>query len=164
MPALGLGSLADGFAIRHLRFADVGAHPKLPHHTVHDDLKVKLTHTADDGLAGIRIGVNFERRIFLRQPGQRDAHLFLVALGFRFYRHRDYWRGELNRFERDRRFFRTDGVAGSHILQTNAGADVASKDLADFFTLVGVHLQQAANALGPASGDIQHAVTSLQLS
>ena len=61
--------LADGFAIRDLRLADVRLNPVLAHHAVDDDLEMQLAHTADDGLAAIGIGVNLEGRIFLRQLG-----------------------------------------------------------------------------------------------
>jgi len=42
-------------------------HFVFPHHAVDDDFQMQLTHAADDGLPGIRIGGNFEGRIFLRQ-------------------------------------------------------------------------------------------------
>ena len=40
-------------------------------------------------------------------------------------------------------------VAGGDVLQSDASADVAGVDLGDVFALVGVHLQQAADALRP---------------
>ena len=89
-------------AIRHLRLADVGFDLVLAHHAVDDDLQMQLAHAADDGLARIRIGVHLEGGIFLRQLGQRHAHLLLVGLGLRFHRNRDNRRREVDRFEHDR--------------------------------------------------------------
>ena len=56
--------------------------------------------------------------------------------------------GKLNRLERDGMIFVADRVAGGDVLQSDRGADVARQNFADVFALVGVHLQQAANALG----------------
>ena len=77
--AFRLGMLADGLAIRDLRLAHVGFHFVLAHHAVDDDFQVQLAHAADDGLPGIGVGMHLERGIFLGQPAQRDAHLFLVG-------------------------------------------------------------------------------------
>src|ERR1700754_300427 len=72
---------ANRLAICNLRFTDVRLNLILAHHAVDDDLKVQLAHTGDDRLAGVRIGVYAEGRIFLRQLGQRHTHLLLVSLG-----------------------------------------------------------------------------------
>src|SRR5580693_8166222 len=59
--------------------------------------------------------------------------------------------------------FVTNRVTGAHILQTNCRADVASQNLADIFTFVGVHLQKPANALGPSPSRAKHRVSGLNL-
>src|SRR6266567_2470071 len=161
--AFGLRFLANGFTIRDLRFADVGFHFVFPHHAVDDDFQMQLTHTADDGLPGIRIGGNFERRIFLGQPVEGNTHFFLVALGLGLYRHRDDRRREGDRLQQDGRFIGTDGVTGGDVLQPDAGADIAGENLTDFFAFIGVHFQQTANALRFAAGGVEHAVPGLQL-
>ena len=48
--------LADGFAIRHLRLADVRAHVELALHAVDDDFQVQLAHAGKNRLAGLGIG------------------------------------------------------------------------------------------------------------
>ena len=60
--------LADGFAVGHLRLADVGFHAELALHAVDDDFEVQLAHAGDDGLARFLVGLDAERRVFLR-PG-----------------------------------------------------------------------------------------------
>ena len=149
--AFRFGVLADGLAIRHLRLADVGLDLVLAHHAVDDDFEMQLAHAADDGLSAVGIGVNLEGGIFLGQLGKRHAHLFLVGLGLGLDRNRNHGNRESNRFERDRMLFVADGVAGRNVLQTNRGANVARQNLADVFALVGVHLQQTANALALAA-------------
>ena len=46
-----LDGLADRFAIRDLRLADVGFDAELALHAVDDDFQVQLAHAGDDGLA-----------------------------------------------------------------------------------------------------------------
>ena len=132
--------LADGLAIGDLRLAHIGLHVELAHHAVDDDLQVELAHAFDDGLAAVGIGADPEGRIFLRQLAQRDAHLFLVALGLGLDRNRDHRRRELDRFQNDGMVFVADGVAGGDVLQSDASADVAGINLGNVFALVGVHL------------------------
>src|SRR3954467_1733878 len=57
-----------------------------------------------------------------------------------------------------------DSVTGVDAAQANGRADVTGKDLLDLFTLVGVHLQETANALGASGTRIQDAVARLQRS
>src|SRR5690606_13254343 len=83
LPFDGVAGLADGFAVRHLRCADVALDVELALHAVNDDLQVQLAHTGDDGLTGLLVGTHAERRVFLRQAVEGDAHLLLVALGLR---------------------------------------------------------------------------------
>ncbi len=63
--------------------ANVGIDFKLALHAIDDDLKVQLAHPADNRLTAFLVGRNAERRILLREPRQRHAHLFLIAGGLR---------------------------------------------------------------------------------
>ena len=76
-----VAGLADGLAVGHLRLAHGRLHAELALHPVHQDLQVQFAHAGDDRLPRLFIGAHAERRIFLCQPAQRDAHLFLVGLG-----------------------------------------------------------------------------------
>src|SRR5690606_8773310 len=77
--AFNVNRLADTLTVRNLRLPDVGLYLELATHTVNNDVQVKLTHTGDDGLAGLFVGANTERRILLGQLAQRNTHLFLVG-------------------------------------------------------------------------------------
>jgi len=61
-----------------------------------DDVEVQLAHAGDDGLARLLVGADAERRVFLGEALQREAHLLLVALGLRLHRDRDHRLGELH--------------------------------------------------------------------
>ena len=69
------------FTVGHLRRPDVGLDLELALHAIDENLEVQLTHTGDDGLAGLFVREHAERGIFLRQLVQGNAHLFLVDLG-----------------------------------------------------------------------------------
>src|SRR6185437_4378880 len=152
--ALGLGFGADGLAVGDLGLADVGLDAELAHHAVHQDLEVELAHAADDGLAGLGVGVDAEGGIFLGELGQGLAHLLLVALGLGLDGDVNDRGGELDGLEQDGVVLVADGVAGGDGLEADAGGDVAGPDLADLLALVGVHLQQAADALALLLGGV----------
>src|SRR5215469_16215008 len=161
--AFGLGMFANGLAIGHLRLAHVGLNLVLAHHAVNDDFQVQLAHAADDGLSAVGIGVNFEGGVFLGQLVQRDAHLFLISLGLRFDRDRNHGNGKFNRLQCDGVFGVANGVAGRHILETHHCADVARENFLNVFALVGVHFQQASNALMLLSARVQDRFAGFQL-
>ncbi len=58
--------------------------------------------------------------------------------------------------------FVANRVTGCNVSQTNASADIAGVNFADLFTLVGVHLQQAADTFRLALAGDQHAIAGLQ--
>src|ERR1700687_2992091 len=139
--------LANGLAIRDLWLADRRFYFFLAHHAVDDDFQMQLAHTADDRLSTIRIGVNLEGRIFLRQSRERHAHLFLIGLGLRLDGNRNHRHRKHNRLERDRMLLVADGVACADVSQPHYGADVPRENFLDIFPLIGVHLKQSANSL-----------------
>ncbi|MNT66230.1 hypothetical protein D3C72_2042800 [compost metagenome] len=73
---------AQCFAIGHLWTANIRLNAKLAFHTINDNVQMQLTHAGNDRLAGLLVRVQPERRIFCRQTLQRDAHFFLIRLGF----------------------------------------------------------------------------------
>src|SRR5215211_5977785 len=60
----------DGLLVGNLWAANIGLDPELPHHPVHDDFEVKLTHSVDDGLASLLSCADPERRILFRQSSE----------------------------------------------------------------------------------------------
>ena len=64
---------------------------------------MQLTHAGDNRLAGLFIGMQTERRIFRRQPLQRDAHFLLVRFGLRLNRQRNHRLRKLHPFEGNHR-------------------------------------------------------------
>ena len=108
------------------------------------------------------VGAHAERRVFLGQAAQGDAHLFLVGLGLGLHRLADHRLGEDHPFQRDDGVRVAQGFARGHVLQAHAGGDVAGQDLLDLLALVGVHLQDAADALLLAADRVVDRVARLQ--
>src|SRR5262249_32289530 len=62
------GGLSDGFAIRHLRLADIRLNANLSLHAIDNDLKMQFAHARDNRLTRLLISGNIERRVFLSKP------------------------------------------------------------------------------------------------
>ena len=66
---------ADGLLVVDLRRTLVDLDTELAFETVHDNLQVKLTHTADDGLAGLMVGTYRKGRVLLGELAEGNAQL-----------------------------------------------------------------------------------------
>ena len=78
---------------------------------------MQLAHALEDGLAGLLVGLDAERRVLGHQLGQRDAELLLVALGLRLDRDLDDRLGELHALEDHRLLRIAQRVAGAPSLR-----------------------------------------------
>ena len=160
--AFAVDRLADGFAVGDLRLADVGFNAVLTLHAVDENFKVQLAHAGDDGLAGFLVGVHAEGRIFDRQLLQGEAHLFLVDLGLRLDGLRNHGCRELHALENDLVVRIAERGAGGDVRNADAGSDVAGAHFVNGLALVGVHLDQAADALLLAGDRVVDRVTGVQ--
>src|SRR5204862_2719071 len=70
VPALGAGRLADRLQVRDARRVQLHLDAEAPVHALERDLDVHLREPRDDGLAGLLVTVDVERRVLLRQPAQ----------------------------------------------------------------------------------------------
>ena len=98
---------------------------------------MELAHAADDGLAGLLVGVDAEGRVLHLEAVERDAHLVLVGLRLRLDRDVDDGLGELHPLEDDRVVLGGERVAGRGGAEADGGGDVAGVDLLDLLALVG---------------------------
>ena len=150
--------LADRLTVCNLRVTHVALHLEFTTHTVDDDVELQLAHAGDQGLAGLFVGLHLEGRIFVGQLRQSDAHLLLIGLGLRLHGHLDHRIREGHGFEGDRRLFVAQGVTGGDVLQAHEGVDVAGFGGIDRVLLVGVHLEDLADAFLLALGGVKHGV------
>ena len=157
-----LDALLDGLLVGHLGRAHVGLHLVLPEQAVHDDLQMEFAHTGDDGLPRLLIGVGAEGGVLLGQLHQRHAHLLLTGLGLGLDGHPDDGLGELHGLQDHGVLFIAQGIAGGGVLQADDAGDVAGVDGLDVLPVIGVHLQDAADALLLPLGGVQHRGTGVQ--
>ena len=138
--------LGDRFLVGNLRCAHIGLHLELTQETVYDNLQVKLTHTGDDGLSRLRVGVGLKGGILLRQLRQRNAHLFLPRLGFRLNGDGDNGFREYHGLQNDGMLVVAQGVACGRHFQTDGCCDIAGVYFVELLSLIGVHLQDSTDS------------------
>ena len=131
-----LRALSDRLPVGHLRTPDIGLHAELTPKPIHDDLKMKLTHTADDRLARLFVGVNSEGRIFIGQLDEPDGEFVLVDPGLRFDGYRDHGLRKVHRFENDRVVRMADRVARLDVLETDDRRDITREHLVPLLPFV----------------------------
>ena len=153
----------DGLAIGHLRLADRRLDGELALHAVDEDLQVQLAHPGDDGLAGLLVAADAERRILVGQRLERLAELVLVALRLRLDGDVDHRLGELHALEDDRVAAVAQRVARRRLLEAEPGDDVAGHRRVEVLALVGVHQQDAAEPLAPFLGRVVDLVALVDL-
>ena len=147
--------LADGLAVGDLRGAHVGLDLELAAHAVHEHVQVELAHTADDGLAGLLVEGDGEGGVLLGELLDGHAQLLLVALGLGLDGHVDDRGREGHGLQDDRGALGAQGVTGGDVLEADEGVDVAGVGLLHRVLLVGVHLEELADALLLALGGVE---------
>ncbi len=111
----------------------------------------------NDGLAGVRVAVDPERRVFRGDLAQGLAQLVLVRLGGGLDGDIDDRLRDMQGLQHHRVPLIRQGIAGGGVLEPHQSHDVPGIGLIDLFPLVGVHLQEPPDALLDALGGVQHA-------
>src|ERR1700728_171464 len=157
-----LDRAADRLAVGDLRAPDVRLDAELALHAVDEHFEVQLTHARNLGLAGFFVGAHLEGGVLLGEAAERDRHLLLVDL-------RLWLDGDLDNRLRESDVLKLDGcvrsgqrVAGYDLLDADRCRDVAGVDLGDLLALVGVHHQNAPDALCATAVDVEHARAGLE--
>ena len=115
---------------------------------------MKLTHTGDDGLTGLVIGIGTEGRILLSQLSQGDTHLLLTCAGLRLDGHADNGLGEFHGLQNDGMLLITEGITRGGVLHTDSRSDVAGVAGIDIGTGVCVHHKDSTQTLALTSGGV----------
>src|SRR5215208_4867412 len=164
-PALdALHALADGLAVSDLRTADVRVNPELAQEPVDDDLQVQLAHAGDDGLPGLLVAANGERRVLFGEPLERHGELLLVGFRLGLDGLPDNGLGEAHLLEHDLLLIirRDERVARPRIGEADGSNELASIDLISLLAAVGVQLQETPYALASALGGVHHVGAGLE--
>src|ERR1700722_11881666 len=160
--AFGRSVLTHRFAIGDLWAAHVGFHAIFALHSVHENFQVEFAHSGNQRLAGVRFSRNTESRIFLCQALHRHAEFVLVRFGLRLDSYRKNWSREIDGLQNHLLVLVAQRVSGVDTLQTNYRANVAGINLFNFFALVSMHLQHAADAFARALAGVVHVATGFE--
>jgi hypothetical protein len=151
-----LDFLGDRLPVGHLRLANGGLDAKFALHAVDEHFEVQFAHARDDGLAGLLVGSDLEGRVLVGQRLEGLAQLLLVGLRLRLDGDVDHRLGELHPLENDGVVPIAQRVAGGDVLEAETGDDVTSVSYIEVLALVGVHQQDAAEALTVLLGGVVH--------
>ncbi|OAQ20167.1 Hemagglutinin 2 [Thermosulfurimonas dismutans] len=154
---------SDGLFISHLRTPNIDSNLKFPHQTIYDDLKMQLSHTPDEGLSGLLIGLNPERRILERDLLKSIGQLFLIGLGFGLHSYRDHRIGNLKLFKLNGLGFITEGVSGGSYSKTKGRYDISGLGRSNLLPMFGVHPHQTPNPLPLPFGGVINRNSGLKL-
>ena len=108
---------------------------------------MQLAHAADNGLAGLFVGMYLERRVFFHQFLDGFAEAFLVGLRLRFDGNVDNRRRKFHLLEDNLVVHIAEGVACLRVFQADSGANIAGKRRFHVFAVVRMHAEDTTDAL-----------------
>ena len=124
---------------------------------------MELTHTADDGLACLLVGLYAECRVLFGELLKTDAELVKVFLSLGLYGDTDHRIGELHSLKHDGVVLVAECVTCAYILETYTGTDVTAADFLHRVLLVRVHLEQTRHTLLLARTGVENVATGVNV-
>ena len=147
VPMLMLNVSENRLAVGNLRAVRMNANAELASQPVDDDLQVELPHPGDDDFVGLKIGAHEERWVFFSESLQGDRELVSILARRRGHGDSDDGCGELNRLENDGVLSAADRVARPRVRKADDRSHLAGPQLVDRLAIVGMHLEESADAL-----------------
>mmetsp|Transcript_9993 Transcript_9993/g.40487 ORF Transcript_9993/g.40487 Transcript_9993/m.40487 type:complete len:403 (-) Transcript_9993:631-1839(-) len=157
-----LGRSGDRLAVGHLRPAHGHVHAEAGAQRFHRHLELQLAHAGEQGLAGVGVLPQAQRRVFAHEHAQALGEGRGAVLAAGFQRHIDHGLGHGDAFQQRRALGRGQRVAGQHVLQADEAGDVARDEGVALDAAVGVDLVQPRDALGLAGAGVPDRVATLQ--
>ncbi len=148
----------DGLAVGDPRAAhgdrQTGALPEL----LHGDLQVQLAQPGEQGLPGLRVDADGQRRVLLDERGQCLRQALRVGAGARLDGDRHQRIGDPRRLQQHG--VRTAGERGADLggLHPGDGDDVTGRGTVDLGVAVGLDPQDAGDAFGAPGARVPHGV------
>ena len=159
--AIHFHSLCKGLLVCYLRCTYVCFYLKFTKQTVNNNFQMQLTHTSNDRLTSLMIGVCTEGRVLLSQFCKRFAQFTLSSFCLRFDCQLDNRFRELHGFQDNRMLIITDRITGSSEFKSDRSSDISGIYLIQFHTFVGMHLQNTSHTLFLVLRSIQHIRTGV---
>ena len=161
--AVGNG-LGDGLAVSHLRSSDDNLDTVGALEDVDLNVEVKLTHSLEDGFAGLFVGFDTEGGILFDHLADGDTEFLGLALVLGLNGEGDDGLREDHGLEGGGVVFVGQGVSGLDVLETHEGNDVTCLAAVALFGVVGMHLHDTADALGLTGEGVEEGVAFLESS
>ncbi|OPZ59119.1 MAG: hypothetical protein BWY87_01157 [Deltaproteobacteria bacterium ADurb.Bin510] len=149
--------------VDHLGIANLEGHAEIVSETLGRHLEMQLAHAREHNLASLGVLERPEGRIFLAEPAHAKAQLagVLPAAGLEHLRN-DRLKG-VQGFQHDRARSAGDGVAGNGLAQADHRHDLAGLGGLDALALVGMHPEQARDALVLSGARVVNLLAAAQL-
>ena len=145
--AVNLDRLGDCFLICNLWSTYIRLNLKLTKQSINNNLQMKLTHSGDNGLSCLLIGMCAESRILLCKLSQCLTHFALTCFCLRLNSQLNNRLRELHRLKNNRMLIITDGITCRCKLKANSCSNISRIYLIKFLSLVCMHLQNTSDTL-----------------
>ena len=131
--------------ISNLGSAHVSFHLKLTQKSVHDDFKMQLAHTCDDGLSRLLVRMGTEGRVFFCQFCQSLTHLTLSCLRLRLDCQLDNRFREFHGLKDNRMLIIANGITRGRKFESYCRRDIPGINLIKLCPLIRMHLQDTSH-------------------
>src|SRR5690606_31184922 len=148
--------LGECFLVSNLGSALVNLYLEFTSESVDNNLEVQFTHTAEDGLTGLLVGMHTKSRILFDEFSDSHAELVSVGLFLRFNSVADNGLGEDHRFENNLALLVAKSISGFDILKSDDRSDITCLEAFDLVLLIRVHLEDTRDTLLVARPRIVH--------
>ena len=122
--AVYINRFGDGLFVSYLRSTNVSLYVELTKKTVNDDLKVKLTHTSDNGLSCFLICMCTEGRVLFCKFCKSLTQFALSCFCLRLDSQLDNWFRELHGLKDYRMLLITDCITSCGEFESDSGSDI----------------------------------------
>lgn len=131
----------DRLKVWKMRREEVGLKIELEINEIEENVEVKLENEGDDGMKGILVRIEEERRILGRKKIERNENILMVGIGIRIDRDLDKRIRELNEIK-DKRIKRIEkSIESGGLIEERKGKDVEWERLIDVLKDVGVNMK-----------------------
>src|SRR5664280_173178 len=137
----------DRLTVWYARYFQVDVHTEFLLKTLHNNLKMGFTQTAENGLVGLGVLVDHNGRFFFLEPAQGGTQFVVVSPGLWFERTHEEGRREYDGRQVKRGIFGRNRVVRRSVHQFRNDKDVPGDSFICRFLLLPDHMKQATDLL-----------------
>ena len=153
----------ESLFVSNLRSTLVNFNFKLSTHTVNDDLKVQLSHSAKNCLTCFFICIYTKCWIFFNKLSNGHTHFINVCLCFWFNCNCDYWLWNKHVLQSNWMVLITKSVTRFDFFKSNCSSNITSLNEINRILLISKHLHDTADTLFFTTSYVQNIRTCIQV-